>query len=198
MIDVAIHKPVSVQDWALVAQNAIAKSAEYSMVGAVGAILHLQAALNTETAHTGTKFIVQITGTASGNEDWQDFVEFVALIGTAATDLIQGSTLDAGSTDIALTGHAYTTEGVWVIIEDGTLANSELIFIVSQTTNEIVALDGTANAHVVGAELFNVAMVQNISLPAAARRVRVIIDNTYDVNGSTLIYKANVSKLAGA
>lgn len=187
----------SIQDWTAVAQNTIGKSAELNLLGAYEAILHLQAALDTTTAHTGTKFIVQISGAASGDENWQDFVEFVALIGTAAADLIQGSTLVAGSTNIALTGHAFTVLGKWLFIEDGTLANSELVFESEQTTNEIVILDGTANDHAVGVAIRNVAMVQNISLPKAATRARLIVDNTYDVNGSTLNYTARISKVTG-
>lgn len=187
----------SIQDWTAVAQNTIVKSAEHDLTRFSKVVLSIQAALDTTTAHTGTRFIVQTSSAASGDEDWQDIADFVALIGTAATDLIQGSTLAAGSTAIALTGHAYTVEGIWLFIEDGTLTNSELVFEASQTANEVVILDGTANAHVVGVALFNVAMTQNIALPASARRARVVVDNSYDVNGSTLNYKVRVSKVTG-
>ena len=185
------------QDWTAVPQNTIVKSAEYDLTGVKNAILHIQAALDTETAHTGTKFITQISGAESGDEDWQDYNEFVALIGSATQDLIQTATLAAGSTAIPLTTHGYTTEGTILFIEDGTLANSELVRVASQTANEVVALDGTTNAHVVGVKLFDVAMTQNISISKEAKRLRLIVDNSYDSDGSTLNYKAAISTIAG-
>ena len=192
-----LKKTDIIQDWVAVAQNTIAKSTEYDLTNTLESVLHLQAALDTTTAHTGTKFIVQVSGSMSGNEDWQDHVEFVALIGTAATDLIEDNPLAAGSTDITLTGHALTVEGIWLFIEDSTLINSELVFESSQTTNEIVVLDGITNAHAQSTAIFNVAMVQNISIPVSANRLRIIVDNTYDDNGSTLNYKARISNVKG-
>ena len=182
-----------IQDWTAVAQNTIAKSDEFAVFNYHHALLHLQAALDTTTAHTGTRFIVQISGAVSGDEDWQDWAEFVALIGTAATDAIEDDPLAAGSTAIAFTGHALTVEGILLMIEDGTLANSELVMESAQTANEVVVLDGTTNAHAAGTVIFNVAMVQNITLPKSAVRARLVVDNTYDDNGSTLNYKVGVS-----
>lgn len=192
-----LKKTDIIQDWVAVAQNTIAKSTEYDLTNTIESVLHLQAALDTTTAHTGTKFIVQVSGSMTGNEDWQDHVEFVALIGTSATDLIEDNPLAAGSTDIALTGHALTVEGIWLFIEDSTLINSELVFESSQTTNEVVVLDDTTNAHAQSTAIFNVAMVQNISIPFTANRLRIIVDNTYDDNGSTLNYKARISNIVG-
>lgn len=184
-----------IQPWTAVAQNTLVKSAEYDLTDSAAALLHIQAGLDTTTAHTGTRFLVQISGAEIGDEDWQDWTEFVALIGTAATDLVQGSTLAAGSTAIALTAHALTVLGKWLFIEDGTLANSELVMESAQSTNEITILDGTTNAHVVGVKLWNVAMVQDVYVPAAASRARIIVDNTYDDNGSTVDYKVRITEV---
>ena len=190
-----IKNTVNIQDWTAVAQNTIAKSAECDLSGCHAAILHIQAALDTTTAHTGTRFITQISASESGDEDWQDLNEFVALIGTAKTDLIEDDSLSAGSTTITLTSHSFTTLGKWLMIEDGTLANSELVFESAQATNSITILDGTTNEHAVNTAIFDVAMVQNISLPKSANRVRLLVDNTYDADGSTLNYKARISKV---
>jgi len=188
----------SIQDWTAVAQNTIAKSAECDLSDCHAAILHIQAALDTTTAHTGTRFITQISASESGDEDWQDLNEFVALIGTAKTDLIEDDPLSAGSTTITLTTHSLTTLGKWLLIEDGTLANSELVFESAQSTNSITILDGTTNEHAVNTAIFDVAMVQNISLPKSANRVRLLVDNTYDADGSSLNYKARISKVTRA
>lgn len=201
-VDMRIGKSISkttagIQDWAAVAQNTIGKSAEVGLSATYEAILHIQAALDTTTAHTGTRFIVQISASGSGDEDWQDLTDFVALIGTATTDAIEDNPLAAGSTDIALTLHAYTTEGSLLFIEDATLADSEIVRVASQTANEVVILDGTGNAHVLNTAMFNVAMGQVVSIPTSAIRARLVVDNTYDDNGSTLNYKVRVGKVIG-
>jgi len=189
--------PASVQDWTAVAQNTIAKSAEVNLSNLYRSILHIQAALDTTTAHTGTRFIVQISSSVSGDENWQDWADLVALIGTAATDLIEDNPLAAGSTAIALTAHALTVEGKLLFIEDATLANSEVVREASQTSNEVVILDETSNAHALNTAIFNVVMNQNITLPTSAVRARLVVDNTYDDNGSTLNYAVRVSKVPG-
>ena len=184
-----------VTDWTAVAQNTLVKSSELDLSDAYMAILHVQGALDSTTAHTGTQFILQIAGAASGNEDWGDLTPFVELIGTAVTDLIEDDPLAATSTAIALTGHAYTTEGAWLLIEDATLANSELVRVASQTANEVVIMDGTTNAHVVNTPIFNVAFTKNLILSGGVYRARIIVDNTYSANGSTLDYKVTVTKV---
>jgi len=195
IVDVLTDKSAdTVQDWTAVAQNAIVKSTECDLQGVHKSILHLQAGLDTTTAHTGTRFAVQISGSATGDENWQDHAEFVALIGTAATDAIEDAPLAAGSTAIAFTGHALTVLAKWLMIKDATLINSELVMESAQTANEVVILDGTTNAHVATTPIWNVAITQNITLPKEAVRARVLVDNTDDDNGSTLVYKLDITK----
>jgi len=187
----------AVTDWTAVAQNTIGESGTLDASGHYGTEVCIQAFLDTTTAHTGTKFIVQVSANTTGDEDWQDYIEFVALIGTAATDAIEDDPLAATSTAIALTGHAFTVEGIWLAIEDGTLANSELVFEKSQTANEVVILDGTTNAHAVSTAMFNIAISKTVSIGFPVNRVRVIVDNSYDDNGSTLNYKVRATKVTG-
>lgn len=182
-----------IQDWTAVAQNTVVLSAEKALTTNDGAILQIQAAIDTTTAHTGTKFIVQISSAASGNEDWSNLTEFVGLIGTAATDLIENDPLAAGSTSITLTGHALTVLAKRLFIEDGTLANSEMVIESAQSINAITLIEGTTNAHALNVAIFNVAMLQDISIPAGVKRLRVMADNTYDADGSTLNYKVMIT-----
>lgn len=186
----AITKGVTqTTDWTLVAQNAVGESGTLNCSGHYDTDLCIQAFLDTTTAHTGTEFLVQVSSNTSGNEDWHDYTKFIALIGTAATDLIEDNPLVATSTDIALTGHALTVEAKWLAIEDGTLVNSELVFEVSQTANEVVVLDGTTNEHAQNTAIFNIAISEVIRLDASVNRVRILVNNTYDDNGSTLNYR---------
>lgn len=187
---------INLTDWTAVAQNAIVKSAEIDLSAIYETTIHIQGALDSVTAHLGTRFIVQISGAEAGNEDWQNRTEFVELIGTAAIDAIEDDPLAALSTAIALTGHAYTVEGKWLFIEDGTLVNSELVFVASQTANEVVIIDGTTNAHVVTTPMYNLAFTKDIILPSSAYRARVIVDNSYSAAGSTLDYKVGATKVS--
>lgn len=192
----AITKAVEqVTDWTAVAQNTVGESGTLDCTGHYGTILEIQAALDTTTAHTGTRFIVQVSSNTSGDEDWHDYTEFVGLIGTAATDLIEDNPLAAAATSITLTAHALTALAKWLLIEDGTLVNSELVFEVSQSANAITVKDGTTNEHAVNTAIFNVALSQVIMLDPSVVRARVLIDNTYDADGSTLNYKLRASKI---
>jgi hypothetical protein len=184
-----------VTDWTAVAQNIIGESATLDCSLHEKTLLCIQAFLDTTTAHTGTKFIVQISSNTSGDEDWHDYTEFVGLIGTAATDLIEDNPLNAASTSIALTGHALTVRGIWLAIEDATLANSELIFEVSSSANAVVILDGTTNSHALNTAVFNLVFSNVTLIDASVMRVRVLAVNSYDSDGSSLNFRIRVSKV---
>ena len=194
----ALTKAVeAITDWTAVAQNTVGESGILNCAGHYATELHIQAFLDTTTAHPGgTRFMVQTSSNTAGDEDWHDLTQFVALRGTAATDLIENNPLAATETSLTLTGHALTVLAKWLALEDGTLINSELIFEVSQTANAVVILNGVTNAHAVGTAVFNLAMSHApIALPFGTNRVRVIVDNTYDSDGSTLNYKVRATKV---
>ena len=180
----------SIQDWTAVAQNAIVASGVAELREKSKHIMYIQAALNTTTPHTGTRFIVETSSSESGN-NWCPLTDFVALIGTATADATENA-LSVGDTDITLTSHGFTVEGILLFIEDATLANSEVIREASQTTDQVVLLDGVESTHVIGTDMFNIAMIQNISIPSSALRARLVVDNTYDDDGSTLDYRVDV------
>jgi len=193
----AITKAVeAITDWTAVAQNTVVQSATLDCSGHYGTILNIQAFLDTTTAHAaGTDFIVQVSSTTSGNEDWQDYTIFNALGGTAVKDDVENNPLNATETSITLTGHALTALGKWIAIEDATLVDSELFFEVSQSTNAIVALEGVTNTHQNTADIYNIAISQVILLDASVYRVRVLVNNTIVATGSTLNYKLRATKI---
>lgn len=194
----AITKGVeAITDWTAVAQNTVGESGTLDCSGHYGTILCIQAALDTTTAHTGTRFIVQTSSNTTGDEDWQDYTEFVGLIGTAAKDDIENNPLNAGETSLTLTGHALTVLAKWLFLEDATLVDSELVFEVSQTANAVVVKDGVTNTHQNTCDVYNVALAQPILLDSSVYRVRVLVDNTYDTDGSTLNYKVRAVKITG-
>lgn len=184
-----------ITDWTAVAQNTLVHSDIIDIGSDLEAMLILQAFLDTTTGHTGTEIIVQISHKDSGDEDWADLTRRNILIGTAVADAIENAPLGIGETAITLTGHAYTVIGKWLAIKNGTLLDSELVMEKSQTANEVVIVDGVTNAHVATTPMYNVAFSDTIAyLTAAVRRVRIIVNNAYDPDGSTLNYRLMISR----
>lgn len=182
-----------ITDWTAVAQKAVGESGVIDIID--GRVIAIQAFLDTQTAHTGTEFIIQISKKSSGDEDWEDYQSFIALVGTANSENITNNPLAAGSTTITCASTTgYVTDDVllpWRAIEDATLANSELIKQTGYTTNtSITILDGTTNAHVQNTTMYNMAISELIDIaPGTGRRARIIVNNNYDSNGSTLNYR---------
>jgi len=187
----AITKSVSsVQDWTAVAQNTTGESAVFDASASYEAVLHIQAFLDTATVHTGTEFIIQTSSAASGDEDWEDFTKFVELVGTSNIEAITNNPLAVASTTITCVSTTGYVAGAWRAIEDGTLVNSELVYQTGLTTDTNITIeDGTANEHVQNVNMYSVAMVKDILLPIGIYRARLLINNTYDVDGSTINYK---------
>jgi hypothetical protein len=188
-----------VTDWTAVAQNALVHSDITDISDDLEAQLLLQAFLDTETAHTGTRIIVEISWNTTGDEDWTELqgAERIILIGTANAELIDDNPLTAGSTTITMSSTTgFTVDGEWRGIEDGTLADSELVRQVSETTDtNITILDGTTNQHENTDNVYSIATSAVIAyLPPSVRRVRVVVDNTYDPDGSTLNYRLMITR----
>lgn len=199
----ALTKTVeAITDWTAVAQNTVGESGTLDCSGHYATKLCLQAFLDSTTAHTGTEFIVQVSSNTSGDEDWHDYARFVALVGTANSENITNNPLSAGSTTITVadTGGNYETPPLahWIAIEDGTLANSELVLQSGYTTDtNITIVDGTTNEHAQNTTMYDIAISEVIVLDASVNRARVVVNNTYDVDGSTLNYKLRAAKMTG-
>jgi len=93
------------------------------------------------------KFLVQISGAASGNEDWVTVYTFDATISTADTEAMT-ATEPIGETALAVAATAgFAANDILYIQDTGTLANSEwgrCREIVTDTTINLV--DGLTNA----------------------------------------------------
>lgn len=188
-----------ITDWTEVAQDVIVHSDAEDISDDIEAYLILQAALNTATAHTGTKIIVEISHNTEGDEDWVELpgAEKTILIGTANEEAIDDNPLAAEATTITISSTAgYTVNGEWRFIEDGTIANSEIVRQEDEVNNtSIDILDGVTNEHAQNTNMYSIAISEVIAyLTAAVRRVRLVIDNTYDPDGSTLCYRLMISR----
>jgi len=182
----------NIQDWTAVNQNTVSKSSVYDYSDIKSGILHIQASLDTTTAHTGTEFIIQISSSTSGDRNWNDLTKFVSLIGTANSEPITNNPLSIGSTTITCISTTGYTAGGWRFIKDG--ISSELIYQTGLTANtNITIIDGTTNTHVLNTMMYNIAMTQNITIPSGTYRLRILVNNTYDNDGSTLYYNTRIT-----
>lgn len=182
-----------------VAQNAVLEGTIVDVSGCYEAALHIDFALSNATAHTGTKIRVQVSSNTSGDEDWQDFYEFVSITGTTNLEVITNNPLSAGGTSITVASTTGYAAGQWIFLEDvSTFANSEWCFVTAVVTNtSMTILDGVTRQHAVNSICNSIAANYVIHIPAWANRVRVVYDNTYDSDGATVAVRARISKVTG-
>ena len=189
-----------VTDWTAVAAQATGESAVIDISSNYVTAVHIQAFIDSNTAHEGTEFHVQVSSKSSGDEDWTDFAVQPGLVGTANGEAIQDDPLAATSTIIACadTGGEYETEpmGKWIAIEDGTLANSELCWLTGFTSDtSITVQDGTTNEHANSTIMWDIAISKTILIPmGAGSRARVIVNNGKDMDGTASSLNYKISK----
>lgn len=197
----ALTKTVTaVDEWEEVGQNAVREGATIDVSSNYETVLHIIAALSTETAHTGTKIEIQVSSNTSGDEDWSTLVSFLTDSGTANSETINDNPLTSGSTTIAVTSTTgfLADEVRFIFIEDGTVANSEIALLVSHVADTSITIqDPTTNEHANTVNMFNIVNTFNIEIPSAVSRCRVIYDNTFDSNGSTIHTMCRRSNITG-
>jgi len=190
-----------IDDWAAVAEGATDQSTAIVLSSNYATAVHIQAFLDLDAAaHEGTEFIIQVSGYASGNEDWSDLTSFAALVGTPNIQTLNGDHAGSDSTILlADTGGNYELADIrgdtqWLAIEDSaSAAANELVRRTGFTADtSITILDATTNAHLSASNMYDVAMSRTINIPfGSGARARVICNNGYDSDGtaSTLNWK---------
>jgi len=187
-----------VTDWTAVGEGDIAESGTVDISSNHATKFHIQAFTDMNDAHEGTRLLIQVSGFATGDEDWSDLFEWVILVGDGDSEPIDDDPLDATDTTIVISdtgGNFENVEhGFWIAIEDGVaLVNSELCFLTHFTSDtSIVVLDGVTNAHAVSTLLWDTAYSRTVTIPiGSGYRARLVVDNSYDHDGtaSSLNYK---------
>lgn len=188
-----------IDDWSAVAEGATDESTVIDLSGNYATAVHIQAFTDMNDAHEGTEFIIQVSGKSSGDEDWSDFFVIIALDGDGDAEPIDDNPL-SGSTTITVsnTGGGYETApmGKWIAIEDGTLVNSELVWLTAFTTDtDLTILENTTNSHAVSTLLWDVAISRTYYIPfGIGVRARVICNNGYDIDGTASSLNWKVGK----
>jgi hypothetical protein len=177
--------------WAAVAEDDIRIGAVADISDSYSTKLLIDVAITGTDLHEGTRIKVQTCAAADGN-DWSDYRVFTCLTDRAATapdsEAMVGAITDANSViDVADTDAGkWEQEGVtWFFIEDGTVANSEMLQVKSYTNDASIALvNKPANAHANSTVMWDTAEKFQVNIPMGYSRVQVIYDNTLDGDGT--------------
>lgn len=200
-----------VDAWAEIAQAGFREGATTDVSDSYSATLHIDVALSTTTAHTGTEIIVQ-TGTDTGDADdnWSDLVRYIGVTGTAVL-LAFDATEPIGETSIAVTNPVTANmdnDKKFKFVENTTAADCEIVY---QTANSgdagdtITIQDGlTHEQDVTTSIIYDIDNVTSealsmhqIDIPVTADRVRVFYNNNFDPDGSTVFTRCRINKLTG-
>lgn len=180
-----------VQDWTSVNDTVIVHSTEIDTSGDYETDLQIQAGLGSlSDPHTGTRFIVQISSLASGDEDWAEHSSFVDLIGTSADITLTTAAL-AAATNIIDTDNNVPSTGSWMLILDGdTNDDNEMVFVTKINVGSFDILDGLTNGHEIDDEVSSIAFSRNIKIRGTnILRARLVVDNNYDTGGAQIQFK---------
>jgi len=125
-----------VDAWAEVAAQGKRLGAEVDVTDAYEATLHIDCALSSTTAHTGTEIIVQ-TSSSTGNENdnWSTLVRLIGPIGTAVSAAFV-ATENAGETVIAINNPvANNMDNInkHKFVENTTAADCEIVYQTEQS-----------------------------------------------------------------
>lgn len=205
----ALTKAVaSVDAWAEVAQNAVREGAIADLTATFDAVLLIDCALSSTTAHTGTEILVQVSSNTTGDADWHVLARLMGPVGTAVKADFAG-TEAAGQTVLSVTNPATANvdnNGKLKFVEHtATPANSEIVFQTANSGDDgdtITVLDGLTNEQTADSDLFDIDSATAsavgsymIPIPFGIPRARVIYNNMYDPDGSTVHTRCRLAKV---
>ena len=185
----------------------IITTSDIDVSGAYSATLHIDCCISSTTAHTGTEIIVQIASEAGVDDAWTTWTQFVGPTGTAV-DADFAAQEAAGQTVLSITNPVtenIDNDGKFIFIEAATVANSQIAYQIAsgddaadtitinagltaqqETTSDVFSMD-SATGSPVG--------MYAISIPASASQARVIFNNNYDADGSTVHVRVRATLL---
>lgn len=203
----------SICDWTALASGTVAVAGQLDVSDKYETTVVIQAFVDADnTANAGTEFLVQGRAASTDtNEDWYDICRFVDLVGTnqaislgedVAVDE-ERVTVDENPTTIITIG---TSDGPlpWVGIEDGTLADSEMIMATDGDADEIWALlsneagsEYFENIHDTNDTANQIAFSRGVVIGIGHYRIRVVVNNNYDTNGPSINFRVRYVAVNG-
>jgi len=179
-----------VDAWAEIAEDSLRVGAATTVSDSYSTqvIVDVAATANSTTtpiASDGTYINVQISALATGDTDWTTIPggKILVLKGTAALEAVTNSPAAGTSVFTCAATAGFEAGGAsYIFIEDtGTPANSEILLQKSHVTDtSVTTVDGMTNAHDTSDILSNMAVRKIFHIAMSFKRVRVIIDHTFD------------------
>lgn len=200
-----------VDSWAEIAQAGFREGANFNVSDSYSATLHIDCALSSITAHTGTEIIVQIgTDTGDFDDNWSDLVRFIAVTGTAVL-LALAATEPVGETVIAVTDPVLNNmdnDRKFKFIENTVAADCEIVYQIANSGDAgdtITIQDGLTHEQDITTSIIydiddvasEALSMHQIDIPASADRVRVFYNNDFDPDGSTVFTRCRITKVTG-
>ena len=168
--------------WQAIAANAApVKSTELTCTGYKYARFLIEFGLDSTTTPVGTQFLIQRSGSATGDRDWVTMDTIIT--GTvAATAFVTDGDEAAGQTEIA-TGAAVPDLNDMVFFKNGTITNSEIGRVVGRDvtggSEHFDLLDGLTTLQAGGTYYNKAEKYDRLYILTGATRVRVVVNNNY-------------------
>ena len=141
----------------------------------------------------GTKFTLQASEAASGNDNWRDMFSFHSGIGAPATHAVDG-TVNAGDQTILESSTGSLVVEDMVFFKNGTLANSEWATVVKVTANTSFVLQDPLTRAQTGATWFGGAMHWTFPLNVSSfLRIRVACNNNVGTTNRAINWSSSCS-----
>jgi len=163
-------------DWTLLDDTAgtpYVETSELSMADDVETVLHIDVCRgdnNGADADSMDATILVQSGTA--DEEWHEFIRLSSAALTTGTDDTV-STVGAAATGLTVADGGNFTIGLPAFIHDGTIADSEIIWIADIDGNDLVLFDAVTNAHANATPIRDVTNQFNIVMPPSVTTTKI-------------------------
>ena len=137
-VDTPTYTESEVLAWQEIAQNAVLETGAIDDSASWDTTLHIFVALSSTTAHTGTEVIVQSGSEDGADGSWSNVTRYTCCVGTAVSCAF-AATEPAAETTIAITNpvaNNMDNDGKFKFVENGTAADSEIVYQVSNSGDE--------------------------------------------------------------
>lgn len=178
-----------------VAQADVHTSAVADFADGFGGTIGIQLFLDGTTAHTGTEIIVQ-TRQGTDGKDWHEWFRFVALIDASPDSHDLTNTEAIGATVLEFDDTQDFTIGGLRAIENGTIANSEILTQIGLSANTSITISpGLTHEQASGNIIYTAALSQEYLVDVGIAYVRLIVNNNYDADGCTCCYRFTMEEI---
>ncbi len=166
-----------VDDWQLVAAGTMVVGNAFDVSGSYESAIYLEVALTDAQAQAGVDIIIEVS---YADDDWVELTAFKGTAETPSTTTINDATANAGDTTIVLTADQadFNVKGRKWFIVDGTVANSESVKTISNSTVTYTLAQDLIRSHANSLNVWDRVDDWFISLPNQPSFARVLINNT--------------------